>query len=277
MNFLYGINANDMNIGLGFSFALDSWYDNPGGDNPETSENAHYLSLKFGASNKIFDFGLNLKFPGAKKETTNSSQKIEESWSGYGVDLNGRVFIKRGKLKIVHLAKFTIRPTKATQEIPSSSGTEVQETSFNKLALALGVAFNYQLDDNNLIVVAFEPYGLRSDKKEIESGDTTTNTTIIAPGIYAGVESKIKSWCTGRFGAVQTHRTEIHTIKPDQGDETETSTHYKDFAMTFGLGFNFGKFTLDAYINEGLFFDGPNFISGSNEPLASKLSLTYKF
>ena len=103
-----------------------------------------------------------------------------------------------------------------------------------------------------------------------KNGTETTNTTMILPGIYAGVESQIKSWLTGRFGLAQTYRSETVKTKPAQGNETEDTEHFKDFALTFGLGFNFGRFTLDAFVNEGLFFDGPNFISGTNEPLASK-------
>jgi hypothetical protein len=47
--------------------------------------------------------------------------------------------------------------------------------------------------------------------------------------------------------------------------------------MTFGLGIMFGQFLLDARINEGLLFSGPNFISGTFEDIAYRISITYSF
>ena len=42
------------------------------------------------------------------------------------------------------------------------------------------------------------------------------------------------------------------------GLEVSDSENSSDFALFFGFGVNFGNFTLDASINEGLFFDGPD-------------------
>ena len=47
--------------------------------------------------------------------------------------------------------------------------------------------------------------------------------------------------------------------------------------MTFGVGIMFGNFLLDAAINEGLLFAGPNIISGTIQDFAYRLSITYNF
>ena len=94
---------------------------------------------------------------------------------------------------------------------------------------------------------------------------------------YFGIESKIKPWLTGRFGGSQIYQNTKDTYKPKGGKETSTSTFDDDFGLTFGLGLHFGDFTLDALIDEGLFFDGPNFISGTNEVMSTRLSLLYNF
>ena len=91
-----------------------------------------------------------------------------------------------------------------------------------------------------------------------------------------GIESNISKWFTGRLGAAQvyqklTDKTELG------GDSMENSEYRTQFRLSFGLGINLGKFLLDASINEGLLFDGPNFISGTGEVLANRLSLTYMF
>jgi hypothetical protein len=97
------------------------------------------------------------------------------------------------------------------------------------------------------------------------------------PGVYLGVESKINDWLIGRLGASQVYQSLTETEKPYNEKETETTSYMTQFKMTFGLGITFGSFVLDASINEGLLFDGPNFISGSNEIIAHRLSITYNF
>jgi hypothetical protein len=92
-----------------------------------------------------------------------------------------------------------------------------------------------------------------------------------------GIESKIADWLIGRLGAAQVFQSTTFTSKPDGGDETETTSYATEFKMTFGVGITFGSFLLDMAINEGLLFDGPNFISGTQEPIASRLSITYAF
>lgn len=97
------------------------------------------------------------------------------------------------------------------------------------------------------------------------------------PGLYMGLESRINNWLTGRVGAAQVFQTLKTKTKPFGGTETEDSDYNSNYELYFGIGVNFANFTLDAAINEGLFFDGPNFISGTTNAIANRLSLTYKF
>ena len=274
IDLFYGSELSNFDFGIRASIGFDSYTD----DIPDTTgvieekEGAHYYGLGVGISNEKMDVGFKFELPGAKHEL----DPAEETWGGIGFGFNGRMLLDKGEMQLVPAVTFKMSPTKYEYD-SGISGVQVAETKYSDMDIGIGIGFNYELNDNNLVVVGFEPFGMMSTKVDVENGTETTNTTMILPGIYAGVESQIKSWLTGRFGLAQTYRSETVKTKPAQGNETENTEHFKDFALTFGFGFNFGKFTLDAFVNEGLFFDGPNFISGTGEPLASKLSLTYHF
>jgi hypothetical protein len=126
-------------------------------------------------------------------------------------------------------------------------------------------------------VVGLEAIGYAKDGSEMKNNFESSSTTMTLPGIYLGLESKISKWLTGRLGAAQVFQSLTETTKLEGEDEEETTSYATEFKMTFGLGITFGNFVLDASFNEGLLFDGPNFISGSTEPIANRLSITYNF
>ena len=112
---------------------------------------------------------------------------------------------------------------------------------------------------------------------DVKDGIESTETTRTLPGFYLGVESNITSWLIGRLGAAQVFQNYSTTTKPQTGETITSSSYASQFRMTFGLGVVMGSFLLDASVNEGILFDGPNIISGSNEVLSNKLSITYTF
>jgi hypothetical protein len=272
MDLFYGLELTNYDLGVRIAYGLDSYLEEIPGTNLEEREAAHYYSLSVGISYENMDLGVNFELPGTKYEFDNE----ERTWGGFGLGLNYRSFLDRGKMQFVPVATFKISTTKYEYDT-GVTGADVDETDYSDLSFGIGVGLNYKLSDQNLLVVGLEPFGMNSSKTEVKNGSKNTNVTMVLPGVYAGVESQIKSWLTGRFGLAQTFRIETETTKPYEEDEFTSSVNYKDFALTFGLGFKFGKFSLDAYVNEGLLFDGPNFISGTDQPIASKLSLTYDF
>ena len=271
IDLFYGSKLSNFDLGVRLSFAADNFL-NDLGNNVEEKEAAHYYGLGVGLSNKTMDLGFMVELPGAKNELVDA----KKTWSGFGFELNSRMFLDRGGMMLIPAATFKIAPSKYEND-SGITGVPIGETKYSDMIVGLGIGFNYELNDDNLVVLGIEPFGMSTEKEDVKDGAETTTTTMILPGIYAGVESQIKSWLVGRFGVGQTYRSVTEKTKPATGDTTEDTNHFKDFGLSFGLGFNFGQFSIDAFINEGLFFDGPNFISGTVEPLASKLSLTYNF
>jgi hypothetical protein len=188
------------------------------------------------------------------------------------------MFHGEGTTKLVPLVAFNMRKITDKSSVTGSSKDELSD--FN---LGLGIGVNHQINDNNLLVGAVELFGLEQSKDKYTSGGTpsSTSTTTISrttlPGIYMGIESKFRPWLTGRMGASQVWQISKTKDESTGNPSEETRARASQYNVSFGLGFNFGDFTCDAAINEGIFFDGPNFISGETNSLANRLAVIYKF
>jgi hypothetical protein len=215
--------------------------------------------------------------PSAKNEPAGDATELK--WGGFGVSGAGRLFLGQ-TTKIVPVGVLSFRSTN------SDFGSDFGKIKFMDLNLGLGVGLNHELNESNTLVMALEVLGIQSsavDSSDIEVGEGGVKggkigyARVTLPGLYLGAESKIRPWLTGRLGAAQVYQAYATVYNPEDGPDEKSSYTNSQFNMSFGLGFNFADFTLDAAINEGLFFDGPNFISGSTEQMANRLSLTYKF
>ena len=262
---LYGTQMTQYDLGLSLSLGLDSQKSGP--DTAETKETARYIALGAGLSHEAMDLGVRFELPSAKLEPPTGP---DQKWGGFAFGAVGRFF--RGETtRLVPLGALYFSSTKA--EI------DTFETKYKGLNLGLGIGLNHELNERNLLVMGLEVFGMAQQKVEVEWGaapDTTFTTTTL-PGFFMGLESEIKPWLIGRLGVAQVYQSVKTKIEPPTGAEIELTSRESNFNVRFGLGFHFGDFLLDAAINEGLVFDGPNFISGSVNPMASRLSLTYEF
>jgi len=270
----YGTQMSQFDLGFKLSLGMDSYKRDSLAESPELKESARYIQFAAGVSSDKMDIGAFVELPHAKVELSGEN----ETWSGFGFGAIGRMFHGEGPTKLVPLIAFNTR--KITDKI---SVTGSPEEEFSDLNLGLGVGVNHQLNENSLLVGAVELFGLEQSKDKYTSGGTpsSTATTTISrttlPGLYMGLESKIRPWLTGRLGAAQVwqvFKTKDESTGNPAEETTERGTQYN---VSFGLGFNFGDFTCDAAINEGIFFDGPNFISGETNSLANRLAVIYKF
>jgi hypothetical protein len=264
----YGTQMSQFDLGFRLSLGLDS-HSRDIAPNDEDKQSGRYLGVGVGVSHEAMDAGLLFELPSAKRELADTNN----TWGGFGFGLNGRLFMGE-TTRIVPLATLYFSSTKA--EFTNTSGTAL-ETNYGTTNLGLGVGFNHELNERNLLVAGVEVFGYASNRTEIQDGPETTVKTVTMPGFYLGVESDITRWLTGRLGAAQVYQSTKTKFSPVGGPDTESTSRASNYRIAFGLGFHFGDFLLDAAINEGLFFDGPNFISGGVNPMATRLSLTYEF
>jgi hypothetical protein len=270
----YGTQMSKFDLGFKLSLGLDSYSRDSIAETPKMTQSARYIQFAAGASTDKMDAAVSVELPHAKFEESG----VTDTWSGFGFGAVARCFHGEGPTKLVPLINFNTRKINGKSSL-AGSGKE----DFSDLNFGLGIGVNHQLNENNLVVGAVEILGLQSSKDKVTSGGTpsTTTTTTLSrmtlPGLYMGVESNIRPWLTGRLGAEQ-----VWQISKTKNEETgvpsfETKAHSSQYNVVFGLGLHFSDFTVDAAINEDIFFDGPNFISGQTNSLANRLAVVYKF
>ena len=271
-DFYVGTQLMDNDVALRVSLGRDGFNRDSTLGVPMLDESATYLEFAGGFSSDNIDAALSLELPKIKSETGN----LKDEWSGTGINAMGRYFYQLNEqMQAVPVVAFGTSST--TRKTDQPAGLPQLETDFSTTRLNVGIGLNYELNEDNLIVLAVDPFGLfkvSSDVKDV--GETITTTTTL-PRLYLGVETKVKGWLVGRIGANRAYQTIKTENKPAQGDAFETSFQTSAYNVSFGLGIQFGKFLIDLDINDGMLFEGPNFISGQLRDLADQVSVSYVF
>lgn len=273
IDFFFGVPLKDHKIGLHLALGFDGYNDDgdPDVDTDDIDETASYLGLSAGLSNEKIDVGIFFELPNVDSDI--GDDKNEFSGTTFGVNFRGFL---GDEVEFVPLG--TLSFTSSSRDFTSGTDADLNTSrDIDRLTLGLGIGFNYEINRRNLIVLGIEALGMsKIDEKIVDVGDFTY-TELTYPGIYFGVETQISKWLIGRFGAAQIYQLSKDKADLDNGEKTESSSRSSSFNATFGLAFKLSDLQLDIVFNEGLIFDGPEFISGSNETLADKISLTYKF
>lgn len=276
----FGTELMGGNVGVRVSLGRDGYnQDSTSVFDPQLDESARYMEFAAGFSSDNYDVGLSFELPSIKSETVMGGQTLKDEWSGTGINLIGRYFYELNeKMQAVPVATF--RTSSTSQETDIAAGQPQLKTDYSSLYLNFGMGLQYQLNEDNLIIVAVDPFGYLKNEAEqtLNAVSTTiTSTTTTFPRLYMGVEAKIKNGIVGRVGAFRDYQTQTIETKPAQGDATETSFQTSRYNVSFGLGIKVGKFLVDLDINDGMFFQGPNFISGQLRDLANQVSISYVF
>jgi hypothetical protein len=272
---LFASPMGTLNIGARLSIGLDKFSRDVlvSGEEAEETQSARYFGLTLGGSNEMGDFAVNFELPAASWDR----QDKEESWKGFAVGLKGRGFVgDRTRQEIVPLGIFRVASSKREYD-SGVEGDPTHEATLGNLTLGLGVGLNKHLTQSSILVLGLEVLGFDRQKTDTKDVSVKTVDTTTLPGLYIGLESAIRSWLYGRIGATQVYQSVTEKTDPEEGATSKSTTRSSQFKMTFGLGMRFGHFRLDASINEGMLFDGPNFLSGSENPLSHRLSAVYEF
>ncbi|MBU1576018.1 MAG: hypothetical protein KKG02_05825 [Candidatus Edwardsbacteria bacterium] len=103
-------------------------------------------------------------------------------------------------------------------------------------------------------------------------------STIVLPGFQAGIEAGLLKWLTLRLGASQkTSWINSKTRFAYNATTTEEAFSESDFNICFGLGFNFGRLTIDAQLNEEQPYNMGYLLSGNPDAPFAKISLKYSY
>jgi len=124
-------------------------------------------------------------------------------------------------------------------------------------------------DSNNIWLVSTIP-SQKYISREVSS--------IVMPGFQAGIETDLLKWLTLRLGASQkTTWINNKTRFADNAATEEEAFSESDFNICFGLGFNFGRLTIDALLNEDQPFNVGYLLSGNPGAPFAEISLKYSY
>ncbi|MEO8665279.1 MAG: hypothetical protein ABI462_07270 [Ignavibacteria bacterium] len=204
-----------------------------------------------------------------------------------GLEFNvfGRGYYKMGggSVKLVpyvSFASFNWDPVRSPVLIGASTN------EYSKWSILAGIGINMPVAGDGLIVGGISG-GYLSDKLTTTAGSSGSTTeskvnSLILPQFNVGLEWNLTSWLMGRVGfarAIIDRKFEATTTGTSSGtfEFSELVASNPDQTITLGVGWQVDRFSLDGLMGERFFQTGPNILSGKENDLFGRLSMSYNF
>jgi hypothetical protein len=227
---------------------------------------------------------------------------LDENDGGLELNAMARAFLmvsKPAKVSVVPYVTFGMfnwDPKITITTTPTPTVFNVPQPKNKWLNIGGGVGINMPILDDGLLAGGLS-FGLTTEEV---NGSTTYNptdttvtdtktTSMTFPRFNVGGEWKFTDWLTGRMGysrGIIRSKVEVTTkvtSVTNNGTATETTeanvdsdTPY-DQTITVGLGWHFGRFSLDGLVGERFVQRGPNILSGKKNDLFGVVSASYNF
>jgi hypothetical protein len=275
IQFYYGFMEK---FGVGFGMAIDSKKKDLANNPDKFAEmGASYFEISGGMSDEKMDIGVGIALWGANNKN-DFTPAVENSMGGFGFSAQGRYFVmETDDFDLVGAANLAINSSSTETK---SASTYTEDSS--NMMFDLGVGMTYKFDEENHLIFGFKPlriktHGWEESVSGVSGKDEGGHSYMYIPTYTIGLESQIKPWLTGRIGATQDYAFYGYKNDPDGPNITEDAEYQSGFSADMGLAFEFGNFTIDTVLSQTLLHDGPNFIGGKSNGLASKVSVNYNY
>lgn len=268
----FGTKLGGNDLGIRVSMGRDGFSQDSTGFNPKLEESARFVEIAGGYSTDTYDASISFAMPSIESELSG----LKDEYSATLIDILGRYFYQYdSKMQLVPVVRIGFGS--GSQKTEVGGGAPRDETDYSLLNLNLGLGLNYQISENSLLIVAIDPYDYAKVSAKVKEGTETTITTTTFPRLYLGAETSIRNWLIARIGANRGYQKVTTKTKPSGQNETEISFQTSPYNVSFGLGLKFGRFLIDLDINDGVLFEGPNFLSGTFRDFSNRVSVTYNF
>jgi hypothetical protein len=268
----FGTEVGGNDLGIRLSFGADGFNQDSIAGQPKVEETTRYLELAGGYTTDMWDASVSIELPSAESEIGG----LKDEASGTIFNLKGRYFYEyNSKMKFIPVAQLGFGS--GTQKTDQGGGQPRLETDLGLTYINLGVGVHYEINANSILIIAIDPFGYSSFKQDVKTLGELNTTTTTFPRLYLGGETSLRPWITARIGANRGYQKIVTEVKPEGGTATETSSYSSPYNVSFGLGLKFANFIIDLDINDGILFEGPNFISGSFRDFSNRVSVTYVF
>lgn len=251
-------------FGMRFAMAIDNM-----DINSDLVRNASYFQVSGGMSSDVTDLAMGIYLAG-----TSEDNNVERDEGFFGINFDVRhFFLDNEDLSMMAIGGLGLEFYSSELVYDDFS----YEASSFSLDLQIGAGINYKIAEDSILILALKPFRLVTISEEDEGSNELTETWIYLPEYHIGLESRINNWLTGRLGARQSYAFYSEKDNPDTESSVEYSEYQSEFVMDLGLAFNFGHFTIDMVIENDFLFNGPDFIGGNANGIASKISVSYHF
>jgi hypothetical protein len=217
---------------------------------------------------------------------TGGTTSTVENDGGMEIGVGFRAWIypsKGSKIAVVPLIGFY---TTSFQPTATSGGTTVNGLNYSWMNINGGVGLNWPIMDD--IQIAGGVTATYSSFKSDTGSFEFKRNVLTAPAFHMAVETRIADWITGRMGFYKALEMNSEEGTPHPGFPGRYVTEFNFYnpssdAQTFsmGAGFHFGRFSVDATVQERWLKQGPYWISGSNSgnstDLFGEISASYNF
>ena len=253
-----------------------------GADTFKNEPTANFYSFFGGYSANNMDFGFRVEMANAE-DIDNNGEFFEMSKTFFRID--GRQIVQAQE-NLVLVVKAGFEMDMSEMNYSDLDGEKIEDFETSDMALDLAFGLHVKANDRNTIIfgltpIIYSPSTIELTDYNLDPAVTFKHdrTTLLFPEYNLAVESKINSWLTGRMGANQSyeHVTDTTNSGLTDADDIETLSYVKEYNMNLGLTFSFGNFCVDSVLQQELLFDGPNFLGGKSNGLASEISVKYKF
>jgi hypothetical protein len=145
---------------------------------------------------------------------------------------------------------------------------EVDKTETTTVDLAMGVN---QFPNERVQIVVVGGLRFSSMDSTYQGNKITSNSSDYIPYIKGGIDTELRSWLDLRGGVEKQLIGSDSKAEGTNAPETQGTT--TSFQGYLGAGIHLGDWTIDTQVDPNIFFDGPNFISGTTNHLNTRVSL----
>lgn len=256
-----------------FGAALSYWGDSYSVDGDTANETSmSNMIIDFTAGMTIFDntdLALNFGFQTWTNED-DQGETVNEPNGNMKIALAGRHWMDFGN-DYVGIPHAAFGYCTNGEKVPDS-----YEDKYNTIMFDLGWGMNLNPAER-ILAVGDLGFTYISEKNtytpDVGNEMEMTHSDFVLPYFRLGLEGHVTDWWDVRVGAVKKWHMISHARDEDVSDkygQAETNTY-------LGTGIYLGNLTLDLQIHEDFMRQGPNFVSGYDDDLVTRLSLKYNF
>ncbi|MCI0472320.1 MAG: hypothetical protein L0Y76_01920 [Ignavibacteria bacterium] len=162
---------------------------------------------------------------------------------------------------------------------PQNSASTAAFNQYSWMNFMGGLGINMPVLDDGFIAGGLS-FGYSSYEDKLDGSGTFSANEFMLPEINMGIEWNFTEWLQGRVGYQRAVSNGSYKWEATSGDVYENKNSFASNpvqTISTGLGFQFGRFSLDGTIGEKFYKQSPYIVSGKTQDVFGVLSASYNF